>query len=295
MNGQLKTIVMLVAMAGIGSAMALDAEWANVDPAHHLGGRPASSGYLRGKVVMVDYRDYVTRESVGELPKMQDIWRAYKSKAFVLLGSHNGVGNSEKAKKVVKRLGLTFPVYDGAIYAPISNRVWKTGHGIYVVDAAGKVVYNGSDLHRASEVLVSALSSEANPLTVEQLKALIDFELKYLPSQALINLLKLKKNFRIDFAPYHETFLRLSKDPDVVKCAKLCESARRAKEFVPKTAGRAIAAADKAHSLVLRYEFLKKSENPLVVQEAKNALAELLWTEATLRSSFKKGDGKNGK
>lgn len=267
------------------------AVWRNIDPDHHLGGRMAAPGYLLGKVVMVDYRDYVTRESVKELPRVQELWQAYKSKPFVLLGSHNGTGQDGKARKVAARLNLTFPVYAGALFLPLEGRIWQGGHGIYVIDAAGRVVYNGVDFHRASEVVVTSLTDERAPRSVEQLRRFIDYELKNLPGRALVNLFKLKKESKVDFLSYDEDFRRLSTNRDVVAVARLGEASRKAKEFVPRSKGRAIAAADRIKGLIARYTDLKKSANPQVAQEAKNNLADLIWTEATLRA-YSKGTGK---
>lgn len=277
--------------AAVPSAPAGAAVWRNVDPDHHLGGRMAAPGYLLGKVVMVDYRDYVTRESVKDLPRVQELWQAYKSKPFVLLGSHNGKDNTGKAKKVVTRLGLTFPVYAGALFLPLDGRIWPEGHGIYVIDAAGRVVYNGVDFHRASEVVVTAITDERAPRSIDQLRRFIDYELRNLPGRALVNLFKLKKESKVDFLSYDDDFRRLSTNRDVVAVARLGEASRKAKEFVPRSRGRAIAAADRIKGLIARYTGLRKSANPQVAQEAKSNLADLIWTEATLRA-YSKGKGK---
>ena len=100
-------MVAIVSDAGVG--------WRNVDEANHLGGRMASEGYLQGKVVMVCKKG-------GLATRLEDIWKSFKTKQFVLLGSW------PKAAKA-----CTFPMYRGAGLAE-----GEPGTSIYVVGATGR-------------------------------------------------------------------------------------------------------------------------------------------------------------
>ena len=52
--------------------------------------------------------------------------------------------------------------------------------------------------------------------------------------------------------------------------------------------------AEKIELAIEKASDLKKSENPLVAQEAKNCIAELTWTAATLRSAAEKSTTQGG-
>ena len=78
-------------------------DWENIDPAHHLAGRMASAGYLRGKVVLLDYRDYGDKSGVDAMRRLEDVWQTFKMKPFVLIGSHRGTATAEKIKRIHNR------------------------------------------------------------------------------------------------------------------------------------------------------------------------------------------------
>ena len=84
-----KTIltVALVAATTVASAAY---EWENIKPEAKLGGRMMSAGYLRGKVVLLDRRDYGSMSQAAAIKQLQSIWATYKTKPFVVLGSHHG-------------------------------------------------------------------------------------------------------------------------------------------------------------------------------------------------------------
>jgi hypothetical protein len=89
-------------------------EWQNLDAAHHLAGRMASSGYLRGKVVYVDCRDYGDKSSAEAVRRMEEAWQTFKMKQFVMIGSHRGEAGAEKVKRIAEELGLSYPIYADA-------------------------------------------------------------------------------------------------------------------------------------------------------------------------------------
>ena len=103
-----------VAMLSLAAVAADPVEWENIDPAHYLAGRMASAGYLRGKVVCLDYRDYGDKSGVAAMRRMEEVWQTFKMKPFVLLGSHRGTADAEKIKRIAEGLKLTFPIYKEA-------------------------------------------------------------------------------------------------------------------------------------------------------------------------------------
>ena len=109
----MKTVLFagLVAVASLAQAV----EWRNVDAEHHLGGRKASNGYLQGKVVLVDRWGAKCPPCRALLPRVEDLWKSFKQKPFVVLGGHcKGWGSAEEVKALVEKNKLTYPVYEDA-------------------------------------------------------------------------------------------------------------------------------------------------------------------------------------
>ena len=69
---------------------------------------------LRGKVVLLDRRDYGDPSLKAAIEQLQTLWATYKTKPFILLGSHNGKLSAKKAEEALKKLGVTYPVYNDA-------------------------------------------------------------------------------------------------------------------------------------------------------------------------------------
>ena len=81
---------LLVFAATLASVVSLHASvaWRNIDADHHLAGRKASEGYLQGKVVLVDRWGLGCPPCRKLLPRVEEIWRSFRSKPFVVLGGH---------------------------------------------------------------------------------------------------------------------------------------------------------------------------------------------------------------
>ena len=91
--------------------VAFGKEWRNVTPETRIGGRIVSPGYLQGKVVLLDCRDYADASGAEAMKRLQGVWRTYASKPFVVLGCHTGRSNRAAAAALMSRLGITYPVY----------------------------------------------------------------------------------------------------------------------------------------------------------------------------------------
>jgi hypothetical protein len=192
------------------------------------------------------------------------------------------------AEKALSRAALTYPVYGAAELkegAPLSEKIPY----YYVVDAVGRVVFRGADERLAEMALVNALTNLASPPNVRFWRRLIDHEIDVLPGRALLHLMEFRKRFPADAREYGDVLRRLRADPTVVQLAKLEAFARQAKDFDPKGKTAEMRwTAQKISRTIQAYAVLKKGSNPVHVQEAKNCLADLLWTEAALKARIGK-------
>lgn len=280
-------IKVILAILIVASSAAYGAvEWRALEEENHLGGRKASSGYLQGKVVLVDRWGARCPPCRRKLPRMEEIWQSFKSKPFVVLGGHcKGWGTPDEVKKIIKDNNLTFPIYEDAGLG-VGEPRFDGIPFLYVVDSTGKVLYKGRDDCKATEVLVMALTDMECPRDVQQLKKYLDFELENLPGRAYLRFNDFKKRFPQESKEYEAKFSELKNIPDIVKLSELVEFAKKVKDlraFSPKKEKVQKAQVKRMiDSALSRYAKLKESENPLVVQEAKNALADLMWTKADL-------------
>lgn len=157
------TIRSVFAVAALLCAVACSGvEWNGFSDENWYSGRKLDVDSLRGKVVMVDEWGAMCGPCISLLPRMQEIWNSFKTKPFVLLGSHRQGRNAEAVAELVKKHGLTYPIYQGA------GLVGEPDNGggvpfIYVVDARGKVVYSGRNDRDALGAVVNALSDMPSP------------------------------------------------------------------------------------------------------------------------------------
>ena len=272
-------------------------EWENVDPTHHLSGRMASSGYLRGKIVCIDCRDYGDKSGVEGMRRMEEMWQAFKMKPFILLGSHRGEAGAEKIKRIAEGLKLTYPIYkDAEMVRPQEEKEaspWQAGY-LYIVGSTGKIFYCGRDDRRASGVIASALMAMRSPTTPKQWKHYIDFDIDALPGRAYLEIEEFRKAFPLEAEVYDDVWAKFNEDKDIRRVAKLERVAQRAKDYDFKDANAKRLSVEKVEKAIEIAADLKKSENPLVAQEAKNCIADLTWTAAMLKSAKEKTNTKGG-
>lgn len=250
--------------------------WTGVEKANYLGGRPASAGYLQGKVILLDCRDYA--QSKEMMADMERLWNSFKAKPFVMVGSHLG-SSAEAAKAAIKEVGVTYPVYTGVSFEA-KNFERLDGGVIYVIDDAGRNIIKTRELRRAEECVVTALANAAAPRTAKRYRKVIDYELDVLPGKALNHLREFREKYPKEGAVYDQVWEKLADDPEVKRVAKLELIARLSKDTGEIRDPAALKAKlEKADAV---YGDLKKSENPLVAQEAKNCLADIKWAAAVL-------------
>ena len=257
--------ILVAALSGL-SAVAGPVAWTNVSESGYVSGRKCSVGYLQGKVVLV-CRDKALAD------RMEEVWRSFKTKSFVLLGSWPN-----------RVAGATFPVYDGAALAALA----PDRAPMYVVDETGAVRYRGADDRRATEVVVTLITDMESPRDEAQWRTFLEHELTVLPGRAVIRFSEFKRRFPDAAKDYEARVAALGKSRDVAKLVdlvKFSKAAKDARRLDPGKKNDAIVKKKfeaKIKAVVSRFSPLKESSDPLVAQEAKNALADLVWTEKSL-------------
>ena len=260
-------------------------EWTNLDKNHHLGGRVTSAGYMRGKVVLVCRWGMKFPKCRELLPKLEEVWQAFKEKPFVLLGGHcKGYGEADEIVKFVKEQGISFPVYGGARLT-VGEPHYDTVPVLYVVDETGRVVYAGHNDQTARQAIVTALTDQESPRSLAQHRRFLEFELKELPGRAWLRAEDFRKNFPQEAKEYAEQFRALAAVPGVEKLAELVAFAKTAKDH-PFMGSKDQLKKDKLKAsmedALRKYASLKQSTDPRLAQEAKNALADIKWAMASL-------------
>jgi hypothetical protein len=277
----------MVAGAGFG------VEWMNVVPDSRVGGRMASCGYLKGKVVLLDVRDYSENAEAAMMKQIQDVWAAYKSKQFVALGSHVGSsGSKEAAGNLIKSLHLTYSIYSDVAVKNDEGALEDLQRGVYVFDSTGKRLYFGKDPRQAMGIVGSAIFAESIPSSTAGWKAVLDYEIANLPGQAYLRirdlknhkdvLKKLSKEYPADVKRYAATWREYGENSEVKKLAKLVETTRLIKDRDKNSRASKRLSAATLENLIKQYSVLTQSENPLIAQEAKNSLADLKFVKAEL-------------
>ena len=237
-------------------------EWKNLDNDHHLGGRIASSGYLRGKIVMVDCRDYGDKKGLDTMLRLQEIWSSFKTKPFVLVGSHRGA----------------------ALASEPSEASEADGGFIYVVDIRGTVIYRGNDDRSAVSAVASSILAMKNPQTQKQWEYLLDFDLDVLPGRALNGLKEYRRAFPEDFKDYEQVYKELSEDKDIQRLAKLEEFSQQVKDSDRNDKSSKRAQASRLREAIKKFEPLKTCADPFCAQEAKNCIADIVWALAAIEA-----------
>lgn len=148
----------LILAAGIAAVMlSLKADmWKGLTDANHYSGPKITEEDLAGKVVMIDEWGVNCGPCKQLLPQMQKYWSSYKTKPFVLIGSHRQGRKPEEVAALVKANGLTYPIYDGVGLAGGEPNNGGSIPFIYVVNHRGKVVYEGRSDREAIEAAMNA-------------------------------------------------------------------------------------------------------------------------------------------
>lgn len=276
------------------AGIAFGAEWVNVVPESKVGGRIASCGYLKGKVVLLDVRDYSDEADASVMKQLQNIWAAYKSKPFVALGSHVGPGDKAEASNLVRKLHLTYSVYSDVALKDGSGDNVRLAHGIHVFDSTGRRIFSGKDARQAMGVVGSAVFAACIPPSPKQWKAVLDYEIANLPGQAYLRIRDLKTNHKgvlreltaaypDDVKRYAKIWREYGDNGEIKKLAKLVETAMLVKDRDKTSRASRRLSASALENVIRQYSALAKSDDPAIAQEAKNSIAELKFVQAELK------------
>lgn len=154
-------VVALFASAQIAEAVA----WRNLNDANYYSGPKLSEADLAGKVVLVDCWGVNCPPCRALLPRMEELWKSFKSKPFVLVGSHCQGRSPERVKELVEANKLTYPIYERFGLAE-GEPSFRGIPFLYVVDHRGKLVYSGHSEREATEALVTAIGNVGAPPTL---------------------------------------------------------------------------------------------------------------------------------
>jgi len=156
----------IFAVVGLACPFLLSAAvWANLDEAHHYSGPSLTEKDLEGKVVLVDNWGVNCPPCRDSLPRIQQIWESFKSKPFVIIGSHCQGKQADKVKELVEANKLTYPMYERVGLAEGAPE-FRAIPFIYVVNHRGRVVFSGHSDREATEALVTAIADVGQPIAL---------------------------------------------------------------------------------------------------------------------------------
>ena len=288
----MKRIFLLAAVAAALSAEA-GWEWTNVKPESRIGGRMISVGYLKGKVVLLDHRDYGDEKEFPAIQRLQAIWATYKTKPFVLVGSHYGKHDRERVEKVMKKFGVTFPVYDDVRLMKTDwsdedrasmKQTYESGKPLLMVmdSTCTKRLYYGYDDRSATGVIGSAIMGASRPMAPKQWDYLLKWETNNLPGKAYVRLKDYRAQYPRDAAKFDAFWAKCKDSDELNQLAKLVELSRLVKDRDTNSASAKKITPEVLEKAIEKYSPLKQSEDPAVSQEAKNALADIKWSASSL-------------
>lgn len=116
-------------------------EWYGLNEGAWCSGPKLTPEKLRGKVVLVDRWGVFCPPCRRSLPHIESLWRKFRSRPFVIIGSHCQGDEREKIAELVKENKLTYSIY---IKAGLYDEPQSRGiPSYYIVNPYGKIVYSG--------------------------------------------------------------------------------------------------------------------------------------------------------
>ncbi len=279
------------AAAAVSLACGARVSVSGLEPANRIGGRMASSGYLRGKVVVIDSRDYLDKSNIEPLRRLQSVWSAYKTKPFVLIGCHTGAAKLKRVGAIVDKLGVTFPVYRG-VKVDCGGQTPPDGKILVIDPTFSKVVYCGADERQVAGVVGPLILSLKVPSTPVQWKSYMDYELDNLPGRAALRIeaflsdntavAEMDAKYPGASKEYREKLEALLKNRNVKKLSKLVEMSESFKDMDTSSKKGKKPSAQAIDDFIEKNKDLLESDDPNIVQEAKNAIADMRFSAAAI-------------
>lgn len=96
----------------------------------------------KGKALVIDFWGVRCPPCIASLPDMQKLYRTNKDKVL-FVGVESQGHSKEQIEPVIKKAGVTYPIVSGFSGLPQGIKVSGLPH-VVVIDAAGKVVFDGS-------------------------------------------------------------------------------------------------------------------------------------------------------
>src|SRR5947209_16883916 len=128
---------------------------------------PLSVQALRGRVVLIDFWTFSCVNCVRTIPHLHELYDAYRSQGFVIVGVHSPEFDFEKVQSnvraAVQRLRITWPVAvdsQMATWNAYSNQYWPAE---YLIDKQGRIAYVnfGEGQYQATNQAVATLLGTA--------------------------------------------------------------------------------------------------------------------------------------
>ena len=157
----MKKLMLFSLVCALAGNLFAAAHWKNLTDKAWISGEKYTEADLYGRVVCVFYWNPTFNDIEKVLPRVEELWQAYKSKPCVFVSSVSG--NKEEALKLIKQYKLTFPVYAGLDTADATS---GTVFGFLVMSHRGKVLYGNSSDREATVWLVNALGEVGKPFTL---------------------------------------------------------------------------------------------------------------------------------
>jgi hypothetical protein len=246
--------------------------WVNITKENRVFGQMASSGYLRGKIVVLASYDFSDKTLNDSFLQLQEVWNAYRSKPFVVIGSHSG-GDVQEAKENIESLRLTFPIYENVHQegAPPLERGCCAAYSYN-----GSVVCCSSNVRAVRGVVGSLILSTRVFLTPKQYTTFLDWHIDMLPGKAYNVLRDFNKAFPVEAMEYKNVYDKFSRSDDIKRVAILEKIARQAKDCDPSSPTARPLTKDRVNLLIDVYKDLMTNSNERISQESKNCIVELL-------------------
>jgi len=137
MCNPIRTVLMLTIMAF--ATMSSAADWYGLSDDAWCSGPKLTPAKLKGKVVLVDKWGVFCPPCRASLPHIEALWKKFRTKPFVIIGSHCQGNEREKIAALVEENKLTYSVYVGVRFD--AEPVFRGIPAYYIVDPRGNVVY----------------------------------------------------------------------------------------------------------------------------------------------------------
>src|SRR3954467_819336 len=144
MPGLIAALLMAVCTAGVAATPTKAPEFTHTASTEWINSAPLKLSSLRGSVVLIEFWAFDCSNCRNTLPWLEAVHAEYGARGLKIVSVHTPELKQEyvpsNVRKVVKELGITYPVMldtDYSYWSALNNRYWPA---FYLVDRKGKVV-----------------------------------------------------------------------------------------------------------------------------------------------------------